>query len=108
MAKVSFGNGFANMMLLRMKKKVTKQKEEIKEKQEEDVKREQLRALEEAALTAQQQNVMASTVLALAGDKMLPSKKPVCEKHFYTFFPVACFTAPLYVSFSCLFFFAWF
>ena len=76
MAKVSFGNGFANMMLLRMKKKVTKQKEEIKEKQEEDVKREQLRALEEAALTAQQQNVMASTVLALAGDRMVPTQKP--------------------------------
>ena len=107
MAKVSFGNGFTNMMLLRMKKKVTKQKEEIKEKQEEDVKREQLRALEEAALTAQQQNVMASTVLALAGDKMLPSKKPVCEKHFTHSFPLLAL--PPHSMFHFLaFFFAWF
>lgn len=73
MAEVSFGNGFANMMLLRMKKKVnTQQKEKVKED-----KREQLRLLEEAAVSAHQKNIMASTVLALAGDGMKPAKKPV-------------------------------
>ena len=73
MSEVRFGNGFANMMLLRMKKKV-----KVKEKAKNvDDKREQLRMLEEAALSAHQQNVMASTVLALAGDRMVPAKKPV-------------------------------